>query len=204
MQRSNRQDGFTLLELLIAISIFALVSAISFGTLTQILEQRERINQERNYWRSLSIIMTQLEDDLAFVIDRRIRDIDGTTIAAFIGQPADSRAVSPPSLEFTRAGQWVLANTGAPAVGRIAYRLLDKKILRQQWVDLDRSPTSEPRSTVLLNDVEELSLRFLSPNGKWSPTWPIPRSKYALPTGVEITITTSRNKTYRRLLVTNG
>lgn len=200
----KNQNGFTLLELLIAISIFALVSAISFGTLTQILEQRERINQERDYWRSLSILMTQLEDDLAFAINRSVRDIDGTPVAAFIGRPVDSRAISPPSLEFTRAGLWVLANNSAPAVGRIAYRLRDKKILRQEWDDLDRSPTSEPRSRVLLDEVEELNLRFLSPDGKWNSTWPVLPSKYALPTGVEIIITTSRNKTYRRLLVTNG
>jgi len=200
----KNQSGFTLLELLIAISIFALVSAISFGTLTQILEQRERINQERNHWRSLSILMAQLEDDLAFVINRGVRDIDGAPVAAFIGRAVDSRALSPPSLEFTRAGQWVLANNSAPAVGRIAYRLQDNKILRQQWVELDRSPTSEPSSSVLLNDVEELNLRFLSPGGKWSSTWPAQQSKYALPTGVEIIITTSSNKTYRRLLVTNG
>jgi general secretion pathway protein J len=200
----KNQRGFTLLELLIAISIFALVSAISFGTLTQILEQRERIEQERNYWRSLSILMTQLEDDLTFAINRSVRDIDGTPVAAFIGREVDSRAVSPPSLEFTRAGLWVLANNSAPAVGRIAYRLQDKKILRQQWVDLDRSPTSEPRSVVLLDEVEELRLRFMSPDGKWTLAWPALQSKYALPTGVEIIITTSRNKTYRRLLVTNG
>ena len=204
MQITSRQNGFTLIELLIAISIFALVSAISYGTLAQILEQRSRIEQERNHWRSLSIAMVLLEDDLSYAINRAVRNIDGTPVAAFVGQPADSRALSPPSLEFTRTGRWVLAHTSAPSVGRIAYRFQDNKLLREKWGELDRSPTSEPQSTVLLNGVEEISLRFLSPAGTWSTTWPVLPTKFALPAGVEIVIGFSENQSYRRLFVLNG
>ncbi|MEE8387127.1 MAG: type II secretion system minor pseudopilin GspJ [Acidiferrobacterales bacterium] len=198
-----QQRGFTLLEVLIAMGIFAIVSAISYGTLIRVLDHQQILEQERAMWRSLSLAMLRIEDDLGHTRERTVRDIYGTEIPAFLGQPSDSRAVSPPTLEFTRGGQWVLAAGTNAGIQRVAYRLHEGKLLREVWPSLDRSPTSEPRATPLLHDVEEFEVRFYAPDKKWVSHWPIPGVADILPRGVEVSLTLQNRETIIRLFVVN-
>jgi general secretion pathway protein J len=107
-------DGFTLLEVLVAVAIFAILSTLAYGGLTHVLETRNRIEIEREKWRSLTLAFAQLEDDLAQVRSRSVRNIDGTTLPALKGQPVDSRALGEPSLEFTRDGLYLSSDSTAP------------------------------------------------------------------------------------------
>lgn len=197
------QRGFTLLEVLIAMGIFAIVSAMSYGTLIHVLDQQQILERERTMWRNLSLVMLRIEDDLSHTRQRPVRNIYGATIAAFLGQPSDSRAVGPPALEFTRGGQWVLASGTNAGVQRIAYRLREGKLWREVWPSLDRSPTSEPRTTVLLSDVEEFEVRFYSSEGKWVSRWPIEDKTATLPRGVEVSLKLQHQETLTRLFVVN-
>ena len=61
----RKQKGLTLLELVVAVAIFALFSVMAYGALDQILTQRDHIEREQLFWRTLSLVMLRLEDDLA-------------------------------------------------------------------------------------------------------------------------------------------
>jgi general secretion pathway protein J len=203
-QCSMRQSGFTLLELLVAISIFAIISAISYGTLIRIIDQDEHLELERRYWQTLGTSLIRLEEDLAFTIPRSIRDSGGFPVPAFTGQPIDDRAVSPPSLEFTRAGSWRLQTDTTTGIQRIAYRVKNNELLRQVWPTLDRGPVDQPRSFVLLNDVELFELRFLGSNLSWSDHWPLEENKEVLPRGIELKLKTVNRETITKYFVVSG
>lgn len=203
-QDSLRQRGFTLFELLVAIVIFAVVSAVSYGTLIRIIDQDTHLEGERRYWQQLTLALTRLEDDLAFASPRKIRDVGGYALAAFYGRPVDSRELSPPSLEFTRSGQWTIAAGRAPGVQRIAYRLYDGELRRQVWSSLDRAPTDQPVSVVLIRDVEQFDLRFYDSGNQWNAVWPPEENSPGLPTGVELTVKIRGREAIRRLFVVNG
>lgn len=200
----RKQSGFTLLEIMVAITIFAILSAISYGTLIRIIDQDEHIEQERKYWQQLATALVRLEDDLAYTIAREVRSNNGIRVAAFLGRQVDSRAVSPPSLEFTRTGLWILETSETAGLQRVAYRVKDNKLLRQVWTNLDRAPTDAPRSTTILNEVEQLDLRFLSAGGKWRHHWPNVPGDKALPIGVELIVKTKNRPSIRRLYIVNG
>src|SRR5713226_9689651 len=186
--------GFTLLELLVAMSIFALVSAIAYGGLIQVLQSRDRLEAERQFWRSLSLTYWYLQQDLGHARERTVRDVDGSSLPALRGQPVDPRALAEPSLEFTRGGVPVLSNALRSDLQRVAYRLSEGVLYRLTWPNLDRAPQSKPVEAPLLQDVETLSLRFFSAN-VWSGQWPLPAlsgaanvNSAALPRGVEVKI----------------
>lgn len=199
----RRQQGLTLLELVIAIGVFALFSAMAYGALDRIMSQRDRLESEQLFWRTLSLVFLRVEDDLAQARPRRIRDIDGNVLPALRGQPTDTRAVADPTLEFTRGGVIDLSIGGNTVLQRVGYRLQDQQLLRLSWSVLDRGPQSKPAEAVLLKDVETFSVRFLAPNGDWLEQWPTEGVVDELPRGIELTVQLKGRGEFTRSFVVN-
>lgn len=197
----HTRRGFTLLEILVAISIFAVISAICYATLNRVIDDSKHIDAERDKWSTLALAWTTMADDFSFARDRSVRDVDGQRLPAFIGLPTDPRAVAPPSVEFTRGGMWVLASGTQEGIGRIDYRLKDHELLRESWPNLDRAPTDKPVSRTLLEHVEQFDVRFLTAGGQWIDHWPVSgTSAAALPRAVEVTLRTDDVDTITRIL----
>lgn len=205
MRRSpnnQRQTGLTLLELLVAVAVFAIFSAMAYGGLIKLLDNRERIEAERIYWRNVSTAFFRIERDLSLARNRPIRDIDGNRRLAFKGQPTDPRALGDPDVEFTRGGIWV-PNGSTADLQRMGYRFADGKLLRITWPVLDRAPSTKPESTRVLSDVEEFKMRFYQ-QGAWIDYWPPlgATNAPALPDAVQMTIALKgRGKFQRTFLV---
>ena len=193
--RRARASGFTLLEVLVAVGIFALFSAMAYGSLLRILDTRDRLETERDFWRTLSLSLMQIEDDLAQVRPRTVRGPDGLTVLpAFRGQAVDSRALGEPSLEFTRGGQVVLGDGARSDMQRVGYQLREGALSRLVWPALDQAVVREPHAAPLLEHVEELRVRFYAQPGGWTNSWPAttqtgtPMGNTALPAAVELTL----------------
>ncbi len=73
--------GFTLVELLVALAIFALVAAFAYRSLAAMLETRQALERETRKWRDASLLVGRLERDLAAVLDRVARGSSGTELA---------------------------------------------------------------------------------------------------------------------------
>jgi general secretion pathway protein J len=76
---------------------------------------------------------------------------------------------------------------------RVQYRLQDGKLRRDYWVVLDRTLNAEPQSTVLIDKVKSVSLRYMDQNLGWHEQWPPlgasgPDVARMLPIAVEITV----------------
>lgn len=224
----RRQRGFTLLEVIIAIAIFALVSAMAYSALANVLRSRERVEAERTTWRVFSMLYLRMQDDLAQARHRTIRDINGVSLPAMIGQATDVRALGAPALEFTRGGIFLpptedanpAAATTAPAtparaprsdLQRVAYRLKDGKLWRLTWPDLDRAPQSQPQETNVLygidDEVQEFQVRFFDAKDGWVESWPpkatngLPRNAQELPRGVEVRLLLKKRGEFKRLFL---
>jgi len=201
MPHIRTQRGFTLLEVLVAIGIFAIFSALAYGSLTRLLEARDRIEQERLFWRELALAFAQLEDDLASVRPRTIRDVYGNPLPAFRGLPVDPRAQGEPALAFTRGGVFVLSDSRRPDLLRVGYRLQENRLMRLTWPALDQPVQERPQSVVLLQQLREMRVRFFVAGGGWVDSWPPPDGKLTmLPAAVEMTLTLDGRGQFVRVL----
>ena len=199
--------GFTLLEVLVAISVFAIFSALAYGSLTRMLDSRDRIENERVFWRELALGFAQMEDDLASARDREVRDVFGIKKPPFIGQPVDPRALAEPSIAFTRGGVFVLADSKRPDLQRVGYQLKDEQLVRLAWPELDLPNQSQPQAAILIDQVEDMRVRFYAKGGGWVNVWPQVGSQPGaprLPAAVELTLTIKGRGQFQRILRVGG
>lgn len=205
MIKTNKtEQGLTLLELLVAVGVFALFSAMAYGALNQILDQRDQIEEKRESWRALSLAFLRLEEDLAQARPRPVRDIDGLPLPSLSGQPTDTRALADPSLEVTRGGVLAFSEHVHSDLQRVGYRLEDNVLLRLSWPVLDRAPQTKPLESPLLKGVEVFEVRFYGPDGEWLDQWPIEGITDELPAGVEVTLTLTGGGEFKRFFLVNG
>ncbi len=196
--------GFTLLELLVAIGIFALVSTIAYGSLIRLLEDRNKLEAEHAFWRNLSLTFARMEEDFSQARNRPVRDISGITLPPFRGQRNDTRVTGAPTVEFTRGGVATFGIEARSDLQRAGYRLSEGSLRRLIWPVLDRAPQTEVLELTLLKDIEDFHVRFYDANMKLQEEWPPSGIIDPLPRGVEVKITFTDKREFTRVFIVNG
>lgn len=201
------QQAFTLIEVLAAMVIFAIMAVMSYRALAGVLDSRERLEAEATKWRNLAIFFARLEQDVSATLNRPVRSIDD------IFQPA--LAVNPDSgadatLAFTRSG-YVGAEGMLAAPQRLAYRFKDNKLELMVWPHLDMPPRGTATAYAALEGVSAFSVRALDSAGNWQPRWPVPGTAAqggaaagALPNGVEVMVTLESGESFTRIFALRG
>ena len=164
---TNSQQGFTLLELLIASIIFAIMALMAYGGLDNVIRNSQSSKQALKRLQEIQQTVSVLNRDLTQIIRRDIRDEYGNRQAYLTTANNIDNLV-----EFTRGGRVNPANLLRSILLRIAYRFEEEKLIRLQWPQLDRAPGMEAKQTVLLEEVEEVKLRFLDQKAEWQEQWP--------------------------------
>jgi len=166
-QRRTDQSGFTLLELLIASIVFAIMAMMAYGGLDNVIDISQSSKKSLERLRQVQQGVTIMSRDFSQLVQRPIRDEFGTVKPALIAGADVDRLV-----ELTRGGRLNPAGLLRSSLQRVAYRLEDETLIRLHWSNLDRAQAEEPRETVLLDEVEEISIRFLDENAEWQEQWP--------------------------------
>lgn len=165
-----RTRGFTLIEVMIAIFVSAIMFAIGYAAINQALRDRDEINSAQARVTEIQRGMRVVAQDFAQIIARGARDTSGT------GQlmPAvKSDARDNTLLTFTRAGWSNPAGLQRPAEQRVRYRFIDGALVREHWQAVDPALNLEPRQRVLITRVSAAEVRFLDPvTREWRTEWP--------------------------------
>lgn len=164
---SASQGGFTLLELLIASIIFAIMSVMAYGGLSNVLDNSKSSQQSLKRLQQVQQSVSVLNRDFSQIIQRGIRDEYGNR------QPYLTTGNNLDNLiEFTRGGMVNPANLLRSHLLRVAYRFDDEKLVRLQWPQLDRAQGIEAKQSTLIDNVEKVTIRFLDENAEWQEQWP--------------------------------
>lgn len=183
MRTRAPMQGFTLLELLVAVAVFAVLAAMSYGGLTSVLETGEAARAQGERLKELQLAVAWLERDISQMVDRTSRDEYGDSRPALeIAGPEGGL------FAFTRAGRPNPLGDLRSSLQRVSYGLQDEALVRAGWTMVDRAPGSRAARATLLRGVEALELRVLDAAGQWHETWPPLTAAQGLPAAVEITL----------------
>lgn len=166
----RRPDGFTLIELMISVVIFSLMTIFAYAGVNQIILTRERSAESLDRFASVQFTLRQLALDLEQIHPRPVREELGENLVPTV--IADLRRFN--QIELTRAGWRNPLGTPRPSLQRVAYRLEDGELIRSHWNVLDRLQVNAPIEFTLLEGVDSFELQFMKDNGDWISSWPDP------------------------------
>ena len=203
-QRKELQGGFTLLEMLIAMAVFAVMSLVAYQGLRAVLDADHVTREQGQRLADLQVTLSVLERDLAQVVDVTTRDEFGDPLP-----PVRLRAGGEHQLlELVRAGAG-----GDQRLRRTAWQITEHGLERRLWpgVDVvDPESMRVRRFADLVDEEQQLGVesRFLfivrTPTGlERAESWPLAEDdteQADLPMAIELVLDIPGFGEIRRLM----
>ncbi|MCQ8887857.1 type II secretion system minor pseudopilin GspJ [Pseudoalteromonas agarivorans] len=196
-----KQRGFTLIEVLVAMAILAVVIMATHQILDSTTKAKEASDEKIAELNGLQTAFRLMDQDFSQMTQRTVRNEAGDAQEQYLLAGRYILESQYDGIAFVRDG-WVnpislLPRSELQAVG---YRVLDDNLERVYRVYVDQLDNMEPRVQVVLKGIEELKFEFLDANNEWQEQWQIK----ALPKAVAVTLHQIEAEPIRRVFLVPG
>jgi general secretion pathway protein J len=184
--RINNQGGYTLIEVIVALALFAIVSTLSATIIRQAFDTRAHLVASTDRLNTVELVAALLQRDTAHMINRAIRSTDKQLFPPFVGEAN--------YVEFTRGG---VVNPNAmdqrSTLKRVAWLCENQQLIRRTWRALDGPSHHDFLDNVLLEKVSDCAFNYRNHNleqlAEWRP-YALGKNqlKESLPSAIELTI----------------
>jgi general secretion pathway protein J len=196
--RNFHNRGFTLLEMVVAVAIFAIMAAIAYTGLNHTIKVGIQVSESNQRLSELQFALSYFSSDWLQVSPRKVRNQ--------YGDEENNIIIEDNSVSFTRGGWANLLQRKRSNLQRVQYLLIDSNLVRRHWLSLDQGIGEEPLDNVLLHNVNALEVHFVDASEKAFGTWPddLVRDERQ-PIALKIVVDINRlGKTWRYLEIPNG
>lgn len=161
---NNSDKGFTLLEILIALSVFAILATITSSAMYHAFNTRTRVAAQADRLNNVRLAMALIRHDTQQMIARPVMGNESHLFPPFTGQPG--------YVEFTRTGE-VDTFSGIPygILKRVAYLCRNGRLMRRSWEMLDTPMRNRYQDKILLNNLKKCGFAFLAHNHQILTNW---------------------------------
>lgn len=181
MRGGTRQAGFTLVELMVALFIFGLISAAGVAMLTFSVDSETASREALADMSAIRRMNAALTNDLAQIAPRPARDEAGSLQDAFFGGDGSDGNLL---MSFVRHGWTNYDRAPRSSLQKVDYRLVEGRLERSAYPYVDGAAALPP--AVLVEGVESVALRYRI-EGQWRDRWDPTRAD-SLPEAVEAVV----------------
>ena len=166
MRGGLKPHGFTLIEVLIALAVFSVMSIMAYGGLKTVLNARNGTERAAERLNEIQMAFNLIQQDMQHMVPRSIRDEYGQPKAAVELGIGGVNAI-----EFTRGGNNNPRRADRSTLYRVAYTWDESEgeLQRLIWTTLDRANGNIPQKKVLLRGVSGLFIEEVGGIGGGSP-----------------------------------
>jgi len=190
----RNHNGFTLVEMMVALFIFAMLSVAGVIMLRSAVDSDEVTAENLGQMAEMQRFVSLMEADLSQALPRTSRDDRGDRMPAFASETSGPETAF---LKFTRGGQSNINGEARSNLERVEYRLADGNLERWRYRMTDGGSIDQP--AILISNIESLELRFRDKRGQWSNRWETERLA-DLPRAIEIQFD-QQGRRYRHLFL---
>lgn len=189
--RQDAEQGLTLIEMLVALAVFAVLGIMGYRAAAMAMETRQRVATELQRWRDIANFVQIIESDLTQSVDR-----PGNVVAA--------GAATSGGLLLRQAGgnselSFVKLDGGGATVRRRGYRLDGQRLVQLRWPGTDT--VSLPEAHPILDRVAALRCTVLAADGQQYPVWPeVKGGRQIKPAAIDVELEIADVGTIRRLV----
>lgn len=171
------RTGFTILEILVAITVFTLVLSIVYGVYSRLAGSAANAEYGTEAVRSARLILSMMTRDLRSAYLGRGKN--GAGLYAFISEDAESESIPQDSIHFTTALDEAASDlSGAGSIFcEVSYFMAEDSETGKQVLYYRRSPLldgdvlSGGRQFILSRKVAGMKISFVDENGEETGTW---------------------------------
>lgn len=170
------QLGFTLIELMVSIAIFAVLTLAGWQVFNNLIQVRERTAVKAEQLAAIQEAYEQLSRDFNQALAR----------PATIGNNAEAAFyLNSNEFHLTRTGVIDPLKLGIAPIERVQYLVVQGQLIRQSYPQVDQSGNLIPSKTVLLSNVTDWTVTTLDKST--SSTWPLEENQTPPPAGQPLT-----------------
>ena len=147
MKKTKMQNGFTLIEILIAMMIFAILSGMTSFAIKRMAEQIKHVQSHYQFLNTLNKVVHDLENNSKHLIKRGIRANEERRFPIFIGQHDYA--------------EWTTSDAATQKLKRIAYLCRNHQLVFRQWDAIDPLSRQAYQDKVIINDIKTCRFRYL-------------------------------------------
>ena len=162
----RRPHGFTLLEMLVALAVFAVLGLMSSQMVSRVLDVHKVAIARGERLMELQRAIQIMQRDVLELAPRSVRDEMGDALPTL-------RVGSELALEMTRLGWRNPLGQRRSELQRIAYVARDDILYRYYWNVLDRAEDTKPVVQELLHDVSSVEISAVDVGGNVHSFWPV-------------------------------
>jgi general secretion pathway protein J len=169
MRLPPRQRGFTLIELMVAVFITAILFAIGYGAVNQAVKNRQALDEQQERLIAVQNAIRTIAQDVNQLALRPIRDPGGNDwLPVLKATGGNAQQIA----EMTRGGWANPAGVQRPALQRVVYLFEDKTLRREYWPVLDPLLSTQPIKKDLCKGVKSVTFRYMDVGRQWRDSWP--------------------------------
>ncbi|MDG2107020.1 MAG: type II secretion system minor pseudopilin GspJ [Woeseiaceae bacterium] len=197
----HHSKGFTLIEVLVALAIFGVLTLLAYTTLGQTFSNAEFLNDRMDRLQAIQRTVRYLNNDLTAAAPRPIRsELGDSYMPALMVSAANDFA-----LAITHGSWSNPAGLPRSTLQRSVYMLEDDELYRIYYNVLDATYSSDTISTKILDEVLSFEILLYDDNGQVTNQWPPLEAQGDInltirPRAVEVILTLKDEGEIRRII----